>query len=145
MLLDDRRAYQILDIQSAEKEMRENSTHRQPKQRFRIIQNQCILLLWSRLLRRIILSTGLIYFQWIAKLLFMNAYSCTCICWIGMYLLDSIIHSLSDWAMIFALWRPWCLCDRILNYRLQGITRSCWINFLGVKMVIRLQFVFLTQ
>ena len=101
MLLDDRRAYQILDIQSEEKEMRENSTHRQPKQRFRIIQNQCILLLWSRLLRRIILSTGLISFQWIAKHLFMNTYSCTCICWIGMYLLDSIIH----------LWMtgPWCL------------------------------------
>ena len=56
VLLDDGLAYETLDMQVAEKEMRESPTHRQPKQCFCIIQNQCILLLWSRLFRRIILS-----------------------------------------------------------------------------------------
>ena len=41
---------------------------------FCIIQNQCILLLWSRLFRRIILSTGLISFQWIVHHLFVNTF-----------------------------------------------------------------------
>ena len=34
VLLDDGMAYQILDMQVAEKEMRESPTHRQPKQCF---------------------------------------------------------------------------------------------------------------
>ena len=80
VLLDDGLAYQALDMQVAEKEMRESPSHRQPKQCFCIIQNQCILLLWSRLFRRIILSTGLISFQWIVHHLFVNTY---------MYLLDN--------------------------------------------------------
>ena len=80
VLLDDGLAYQILDMQVAEKEMRGSPTHRQPKQCFCINQNQCILLLWSRLIRRIILSTGLISFQWIVHHLFVNTY---------MYLLDN--------------------------------------------------------
>ena len=73
VLLDDGLAYQILDMQVAEKEMREIPTHRQPKQYFCIIRNQCILL-WSRLFRPIILSTGLISFQWIVHHLFVNTY-----------------------------------------------------------------------
>ena len=69
-------------LQVAEKEMRESPTHRQPKQCFCIIQNQCILLLWSRLFRRIILSTGLISFQWIVHhhILLDNNF----ICWIAL-------------------------------------------------------------
>ena len=74
VLLDDGLAYQILDMQVAEKEVRGSPTHRQPKQCFCINQNQCILLLWSRLIRRIILSTGLISFQWIVHHLFVNTY-----------------------------------------------------------------------
>ena len=74
VLLDDGLAYQTLDMQVAEKEMRESPTYKQPKQCFCIIQNQCILLLWSRLFRRIILSTGLISFQWIVHHLFVNTY-----------------------------------------------------------------------
>ena len=80
VLLDDGLAYQILDMQVAEKEVRGSPTHKQPKQCFCINQNQCILLLWSRLIRRIKLSTGLISFQWIVHHLFVNTY---------MYLLDN--------------------------------------------------------
>ena len=82
VLLDDGLAYQILDMQVAEKEMRESPTHRQPKQCFCIIQNQCILPLWSWLFRRIILSTGLISFQWIVHHHFLldNNF----ICWIAL-------------------------------------------------------------
>ena len=80
VLLDDGLAYQILDMQVAEKEVRGSPTHRQPKQCFCINQNQCILLLWSRLFRRIMISTGLISFQWIVHHLFVNTY---------MYLLDN--------------------------------------------------------
>ena len=69
-------------LQVAEKEMRESPTHRQPKQCFCIIQNQCILLLWSRLFRRIILSTGLISFQWIVHHHILLDYNFTC--WIAL-------------------------------------------------------------
>ena len=74
VLLDDGLAYQILDMQVAEKEVRGSLTHRQPKQCFCINQNQCILLLWSRLFWRIMISTGLISFQWIVHHLFVNTY-----------------------------------------------------------------------
>ena len=74
VLLDDGLAYQILDMQVAEKEVRGSPTHRQPKQCFCINQNQCILLLWSRLFWRIMISTGLISFQWIVHHLFVNTY-----------------------------------------------------------------------
>ena len=87
VLLDDGLAYQILDMQVAEKEMRESPTHRQPKQCFCIIQNRCIFLLWSRLFRRIILSPGLISFQWIVHLFvntFMYLLDDNFICWIAL-------------------------------------------------------------
>ena len=92
VLLDDGLAYQILDMQVAEKEVRGSPTHRQPKQCFCINQNQCILLLWSRLIRRIILSTGLISFQWIVHHLFVNTY---------MYLLD---NNFICWIALSTLW-----------------------------------------
>ena len=87
VLLDDGLAYQILDMQVAEKEMRESPTHRQPKQCFCIIQNRCIFLLWSRLFRWIILSPGLISFQWIVHLFvntFMYLLDDNFICWIAL-------------------------------------------------------------
>ena len=88
VLLNDGLAYQILDMQVAEKEMRESPTHRQPKQCFCIIQNRCIFLLWSRLFRRIILSPGLIsQFQWIVHLFvntFMYLLDDNFICWIAL-------------------------------------------------------------
>ena len=76
----------------AEKEVRGSPTHRQPKQYFCINQNQCILLLWSQLIRRIILSTGLISFQWIVHHLFVNTY---------MYLLD---NNFICWIALSTLW-----------------------------------------
>ena len=87
VLLNDGLAYQILDMQVAEKEMRESPTHRQPKQCFCIIQNRCIFLLWSRLFRRIILSPGLISFQRIVHLFvntFMYLLDDNFICWIAL-------------------------------------------------------------
>ena len=89
--LDDGLAYQILDMQVAAKEMRESPTPRQPKQCFCIIQNQCIFLLWSRFFRRIILSPGLISFQWIVHL-FVNTF---------MYLLDD---NFICWIALSTLW-----------------------------------------